>query len=46
VREEIYESVREEVFEELNVDKQAIGEPGLLGVVAAHASRGKPSAIL
>jgi hypothetical protein len=43
---ELYESARDEIRTELNIPFSHIGEPLLIGIVRAHSSRGKPSAIL
>jgi hypothetical protein len=43
---EIFESTRDEIHTELNIPFSHIGEPLLIGIVRAHSSRGKPSAIL
>ena len=46
VVDELFDSIQEEVHEELNIPHEFIGEPGLLGLVRAKSSWGKPSLIL
>jgi hypothetical protein len=42
---ELFSSTKDEVRTELNIPLEHIGEPLLIGIVRAHASRGKPSAV-